>query len=553
MTGKPKRDPNESTAKPSAHINRFADASTPERSVADPEPTPPIGGPDREEDSMIHSGRPAPLGPEVKRMEKRGATAVRPLRLFLVNVARRSTTYPLTTPPMGILYLAAYLRTKFDLKIKLVNQKVENYTTQELAQEILKFEPDVVGMTVMTPAAHQLGELSRTVRQAVPQALILLGGPHTSAYQERVFDQAPDIDAAVIGEGELSFEAILNAYLDNGDFSEVPGLLWKAPDGSIVRNEGAMPLITDLDTLPMPAYDLLDVPAYWKLQSMPPIARRKYVSLVSSRGCPYKCMWCHKIFGKRFRGHSAERIVDEIEYFTKKYRINDVEFLDDIYNMDRQRVIDVAEGVHKRNLKIKFALPNAVRTDILTEDVVDAMADMNLYWCSFALETGSPRLQELTGKRLNIPKFLKGVEMCEKKGIFTNGFAMLGFPTEVEEEMRLTIDTMVNSRLHTASFFTVTPFPSTQLYDVVQERTPERLAPIKYSDTNFATIQVNLSDEPDDVLFSCQRKANREFFLRASRMFRIVRDYPQPLLLPYYLPIFLERATKGFLKRDKQC
>jgi radical SAM superfamily enzyme YgiQ (UPF0313 family) len=314
-----------------------------------------------------------------------------------------------------------------------------------------------------------------------------------------------------------------------------------------------MPLIEDLDILPMPAYDLIDLPAYWRLQSMPPVARRRYISLVSSRGCPYQCMWCHKIFGKRFRGHSAERIADEIEFFTKKYGIDDVEFLDDIFNMDRRRVIDLAPEIRRRNIKLRLALPNAVRTDILTEDVVDALVDMNLYWCSFALETGSPRLQEFTGKRLNIPKFLSGVEMAVKKRIFANGFAMLGFPTETEEEMRLTIDTMANSRLHTASFFTVTPFPNTRLYQMVKERFPERLEKIKYGDTNFAMARVNLSDVPDDVLFGCQRKANRQFFLNPGRIYRIIRDYPQPLMLPYYLPIFFERATKGFLTRDSQA
>ncbi len=477
---------------------------------------------------------------------------MKPLRLFMANVARRSTTYPLTTPPMGILALAAYLRTKFDLKIRLVNQKVENYTTQELAEEAIKFEPDVVGFTVMTPAAHQIGELTRTIRQALPKALLLLGGPHASAFEEKVLEQT-DADAAVVGEGELAMEEILKAHFGGGDFGKIPGLIWRADDGTILRNPGHMPMIEDLDSLPMPAYDLLDVPAYWKLQSMPPVARRKYISLVSSRGCPYQCMWCHKIFGKVFRGHSAERIVDEIEYFTKRYKIDDVEFLDDIFNLDRKRVIEVSEGVRKRGLKLRTALPNAVRTDILTEDVVDALADMNLYWCSFALETGSPRLQEYTGKRLNIPKFLSGIDMCVKKGIFANGFAMLGFPTETEEEMQMTIDTMNESRLHTASFFTVTPFPNTRLYQQIEEECPERLKHVQYSDTNFATIRVNLTDLPDDVLFGYQRKANRQFFLNPRRIFRIIRDYPQPMLLPYYLPIFLQRATKGFLKRDSQA
>ncbi len=474
------------------------------------------------------------------------------LRLFLANVARRSTTYPLTTPPMGILSLAAYLRTKFPLEIKLVNQKVENYTTHELASQAIQFKPDIVGFGVMTTAAHQMPELTRLVRQARPNALIVLGGPHISAFEEKVLEQV-DADVAVMGEGELSLEEVIKAHLDGGDFSTIPGLIWRNKDGAVIRNPGQMPLIDDLDILPMPAYDLIDLTKYWRLQSMPPVARRRYVSLVSSRGCPYQCMWCHKIFGKRFRGHSAERIVDEIEYFTKRYGIDDVEFLDDIFNMDRQRVVDVAEEVHRREIKLRLALPNAVRTDILTEDVVDALKSMNLYWCSFALETGSPRLQEYTGKRLNIPKFLAGVELCAKKGIFTNGFAMLGFPSESQQEMQLTIDTMANSRLHTASFFTVTPFPNTKLYQVVKERFPERLEKVNYGDTNFAMARVNLSDVPDDVLFASQRRANRQFFLNPSRIFRIIRDYPQPHMLPYYLPIFLERSTKGFLTRDSQA
>jgi anaerobic magnesium-protoporphyrin IX monomethyl ester cyclase len=453
---------------------------------------------------------------------------------------------------MGILALAAYLRTKFDLEIKLINQKVENYTTLELAEQAILFKPDIVGFGVMTTAAHQLPELTRLVREARPNALMMLGGPHISAFEEKVLEQV-DADVAVMGEGELAFEEVLKAHFDGGDFSKIPGLIWRANDGSILRNPGQMPLIEDLDTLPMPAYDLIDLSAYWRLQSMPPVARRRYISLVSSRGCPYQCMWCHKIFGKRFRGHSADRIADEIGYFTKKYAIDDVEFLDDIFNMDRRRVIDLSQEVRKRNIKLRLALPNAVRTDILTQDVVDALVDMNLYWCSFALETGSPRLQEFTGKRLNIPKFLSGVEMAVKKRIFANGFAMLGFPTETEEEMHLTIDTMANSRLHTASFFTVTPFPNTRLYQMVKERFPERLEKIKYGDTNFAMARVNLSDVPDDVLFGCQRKANRQFFLNPGRIYRIIRDYPQPFMLPYYLPIFFERATKGFLTRDSQA
>ncbi len=477
---------------------------------------------------------------------------MRKLRLFLANVGRRKVTYPLATPPMGILYLASYLRDKFDLDIKLVNQREKNLTVDELVKQVADFQADVVGFGAITTAGRTLGELTRKVRESLPEALLVVGGPHTSSFRQRVLEDTV-ADVAVMGEGELALEAVLRARFEGGDFADVPGLMWRSPDGEIVTNPGSLPLIEDLDTLPMPAYDLIDIKQYWSLQSMPPIVRRKYISLVSSRGCPYQCMWCHNIFGKRFRAHSAERMVDEIDHYIKTWGIDDVEFLDDIFNLDKKRVIEFCELVQKRNLKFKIAFPNAVRTDILTEDVVEALVDAGLYFSSFALEAGSPRIQEYTGKRLDIPKFLRGVELAVRKGVFANGFAMLGFPTETEEDLQRTLDVASDSKLHTASFFTVMPFPNTRLYDVVMQETPEKLAGIDYNDSDFALIQVNLSDVPDEVFFKYQRKANRQFFLRPSRMVRILRDYPQPHLLPYYAHIYLSRLTKGLFSRNGQA
>ena len=452
---------------------------------------------------------------------------------------------------MGILSLASYLRTKFDLDIRLVNQRADGCSEDELVQQAIEFESDIVGFGTITTCAHTLGDLTRNVREALPDALILVGGPHTSSFQARVLEDTC-ADAAVVGEGELAFEAIIRARFDGGDFSEIPGLIWRDPDGQIITNPGQMPAIEDLDTLPFPAFDLIDIRKYWRLQSMPPIARRKYISLLSSRGCPYKCIWCHKIFGKRFRAHSAERMVEEIDHYIRTWGIDDVEFLDDIFNLDHDRIIEFCELAQRRNLKFKIAFPNAVRTDILTQEMVDALVDTGLYFSSFALEAGSPRIQKYTGKNLSIPKFLAGVEMAVKRGVFANGFAMLGFPTETEEDLQQTLDVACNSKLHTASFFTVMPFPNTRLYDEVMRMHPEKLANINYDDTDFALIRVNVSDVPDHVLYAYQRRANRQFFLNPARIMRIVRDYPQPHRLPFYLPIYAHRITKGLFSRDGQ-
>lgn len=494
--------------------------------------------------SMTQSKEPASAEHVARPPKKR-------TRLFLVNVGRRKPIYPLATPPMGIMYLAAYLRERFDLEIVLINQREENLAVDEIIRQARGFDPDVIGFGAITTAVHDLAELTRKAREALPRALVLVGGPHVSAFREKVLEDT-DAHVAVLGEGERTFEAILHARLGGDDFSEIPGLIWRAPDGEIVSNPGHTLMIEDLDTLPFPAYDLIDLRKYWKLQSMPPIVRRRYASLLSSRGCPYQCMWCHNIFGKRFRRHSPERIVEEIDRHIRTWGIDDVEFLDDIFNLDKKRVVEFCELAQRRNLKFKIAFPNAVRTDILTQDVVDALVDTGMYFSSFALEAGSPRVQEYTGKRLDIPKFLKGVEMAVDRGVFANGFVMLGFPTETEEDLRQTLDVAVNSRLHTASFFTVMPFPNTRLYDEVMRLHPERLAHVDYDNTDFASIRVNLSEVPDEVFFAYQRRANRRFFMKPSRILRIIRDYPQPLLLPGYLHIYLSRLTKGAFQRNGQ-
>lgn len=471
------------------------------------------------------------------------------LRLFLVNVGERTFEYFLTTPPTGILYLAAYLRTQFDLDVQLLDQRAENCSVDEVVSRAVAFEADVVGFGCITTSAHLLGDLTRGVRDRLPNALIVLGGPHPSAFGEDAM-QGTVADLAVVGEGELTLEQIVRARLEGGDFAEIPGLIRRTPDGQIVTNPGRMPLIEDLDTLPFPAYDLIDVTKYWSLQSLAPIGRRKYISLVSSRGCPYRCMWCHDVFGKQFRYHSPERMVEEIEHYQRAYGPNEIEFLDDVFNLKRSRVIEFCRLAQSRGLKFKIAFPNALRTDILTTDVVDALADTGWYYSAFALETASPRLQEFTGKRLNIPKFLEGVEMSVGRGVFSNGLAMLGFPTETEPELRSTIDTMVDSRLHVASFFTVTPFPKTRLYEIVAQTHPEKVEGLSYAGASYAAIRVNCSDLPDDVLFAYQRKANLRFFTRPSRVYRILRDFPQRRYLPTYLPNFLMRITKGIFARD---
>ena len=470
----------------------------------------------------------------------------RPMRVMLILAGRR-TLFRWVSPPLGILQLAGYLRNRLtNLEIRVVDQRADDCTIEEVVSRAAEFAPDVVGISCTTSSSGVLGELSSSIRGALPKALLMIGGPHASAYGAELMNTACT-DCVVIGEGELMCEHVLRIWQEGSrDFSAVPGLVWRSAEGECLTNPGPAPVIQDLDTLPFPAYDLIDVRSYWRLWSMsmlpPP---RRYVSMFTSRGCPYRCIYCHEIYGKRFRAQSPERIVAEMEHYVRTYGIKEVEFFDDIFNLNGRRVIEFSELVRRRNLRVSISFPNALRADILTEDVADALVAAGTRESALALETGSPRIQELIQKRLNIPRYMEGVAMLAKRRVFTYAFLMFGFPTETAADMQMTVDVVRRSKLHVAYAFVVTPYPKTELFDLVMRLAPGKLAGIDYAGTDLSFYPcVNLSEVSDKVLAAYTRKAYSALFLNPFRALRMVRDFPRPWSVVRYAPGVLLNLTR---------
>jgi anaerobic magnesium-protoporphyrin IX monomethyl ester cyclase len=469
---------------------------------------------------------------------------MRPLKIFLASLGFRRTVLG-TIPPLGIMYLAAYLRAKLKLEIRIVNQKLNNMPDVEIVKQAKEFGADLVGLSMLTTNAYSLPYITSNLKAALPDALIAIGGPHVSAFGAKALE-GNLADVAVPYEGELAFEAVINAYFGGGNMAAVAGIFRRIED-KIVTNPGMIQLIEDLDSLPFPAYDLIDIRSYWSARVMNISMRKKYISLFSSRGCPFKCIYCHRIFGDKLRIHSAQRVIEEMKFYIKNYGVDCFEFEDDIFNHDKKRLLEICELIGKLDTKIGLSFPNGLRVDRLNESSIDALADAGMYYCSCPLESGSPRIQNLIEKNLNIPKYLENVKYMASKKIFTLGFTLMGFPTETEEDIKQTIETACMSRLHAASFWTLIPFPKTRVYDIVMNNNPEKLKGFNYNDNEFPYIQFNFSDMPDERLFYYQRKAHRDFYINPSRIARIVRDYPQKQRLHMYIPEFFKRLSKGVI------
>jgi anaerobic magnesium-protoporphyrin IX monomethyl ester cyclase len=452
------------------------------------------------------------------------------MRVLLILAGRR-TWFKWVSPPLGILQLAGYLRSRFkNLEIRVVDQRATDFTIEEVVSRAVEFAPDVVGFSCTSPNCNTLVALSSGVRRALPKALLMMGGPHASAFGAELMDTTC-ADCVVVGEGELTCEHVLRIWQEGSrDFSAVPGLAWRSAEGECLMNPGPAPVIQDLDALPFPAYDLIDLRSYWRLWSMsmmpPP---RRYVSMFTSRGCPWKCIYCHDIFGKRFRAQSPERIVDELEHYVRTYGIKEVEFFDDIFNLHGRRVIEFSELVRRRNLRVSISFPNALRADILTPEVADALVAAGTRESALALETGSPRIQELIQKRLNIPKFIEGVAMLTDRRVFTWGFLMFGFPTETAADMQMTVDVVRRSKLHVVYPWVVTPYPKTELFDLAMRLKPAKMASIDYAGSDYVRYPcVNLSEVSDKLLEHYLFKSFPVLFANPVRALRIVRDFPRP-------------------------
>jgi radical SAM superfamily enzyme YgiQ (UPF0313 family) len=183
---------------------------------------------------------------------------MRPLKIFLASLGFRRSVLGVT-PPLGIMYIAAYLRQKLNVEIRIVNQKISNMPNDELVKQAKEFGADVVGLSMLTTNAYSLPYITSNLKVALPDALIVIGGPHVSALGAKSLEDNL-ADVAVPYEGELAFEALINAYLGGGDTADVPGIFRRTEDG-VVTNPGIIPFVEDLDSFPFPAYDLIDLKA----------------------------------------------------------------------------------------------------------------------------------------------------------------------------------------------------------------------------------------------------------------------------------------------------
>ena len=446
-------------------------------------------------------------------------------RVILIRT-RRETPLEMgdgVSPPMGLLCLAAYARRERPGKddFFLVDERVHKKSLSEWADIIREWRPDGIAISSLTVETDRLAALVPYFKKNFPQIPLFLGGPHASAAGPDLLNRIP-VDFVVAGEGEKSFISLLEMLEQGRPYpaTQVSGLAFTDESGQIVHWPCNQDLL-DAEDLPLPAWDLIDLKDYQDLPHMTPFnGKRLYAPLITSRGCPYHCIYCHEIFGKKFRPRTAVQVADEIEFLITHHGVHEFEVYDDVFNLDKKRVLAICAEIKKRGLETSFSFPNGVRSDILDREVLEALASVGTFHVAFAVESASPRIQKLANKNVQLEKVQENIAIASELGIFCWGFFMLGFPTETRSEIWKTMLWAWKSPLHGAFFFIVIPQEGTVL---AQEYVLNRPAEQKGKTHDYFDARVSLAQVSAMELWFSQSMAYVLFLMAPRRLMVIYR------------------------------
>jgi anaerobic magnesium-protoporphyrin IX monomethyl ester cyclase len=371
--------------------------------------------------------------------------------------------------PLGLMSLASYLKEQFGnlIETQIYNSTVDFKDNAQIEELIRTENPDIVGIRGLTKHQKEFQEISRIAR-ANSNALIIGGGPYVSSDPNRGLADS-DIDLAVLGEGEMTLVEIVDRTINGRPLDNIRGTAVRN-DGTIVEAEGRE-LIVNLDSLPFPSYDSIDLEKYSQFLSYG-FNKRKQGVINTSRGCTFGCDFCHNIFGKRFRGRSAENIFQELGQLHER-GVEDFYFVDDNFNLDRERALQLFGKISSSDLKDKVRLyfVNGLRGDLVDHEFIDKMVDAGTIWVSYAIESASPRLQREMGKNLDLEKVRDAIEYSASKGIIVNYWGVLGHPEETIEEAESTIKFMEDLPPSVIPLlFSMKAYPGSELHKKSGER-----------------------------------------------------------------------------------
>jgi anaerobic magnesium-protoporphyrin IX monomethyl ester cyclase len=373
------------------------------------------------------------------------------MRALLVN-----PYYPIDetpSPPLGLAFIAAALE-KAGIEVKVLDYVVFPYSQAKLAAELKTFRPAFMGLTAVTMTLDNAMAVVQDAKAAEPGLITVMGGPHVTFRARKTLAEHPELDAVVLGEGEETVVDLARAIENGQAWHSIKGLVFR--NGPEIVDTGHKPPGIDIDTLPLPARHLLPLGRYRALNLA--------ISMTTSRGCPFKCIFCvgRKMVGAKVRYRNPVRVVDEMVSLAA-YGFSQINLADDLFTANAAHCKAVCAEILKRGLKIKWT--SFARVDTVSLEVLERMKAAGCTAVSFGVETGSPAILKTIRKGITLDQVVAAVNLCTQAGLLPHASFILGLPGETEQtlEETLAFGRHLEELGVSYGFHLLAPFPGTEV------------------------------------------------------------------------------------------
>ncbi len=436
------------------------------------------------------------------------------MRVTFLNPLKTNSKYKflgVVAPSLGIGYMAAVLEEN-GIDVDVLDASALDMGYSDIEKEMKKRNSDVVAITALTPTIGVALDSADAVRNALPNAKIVLGGYHPTFNYEEVIEE-DNVDIIVRGEGEYTMLELVQALEKNEDLTKVKGLAFKNEDDELIVTP-ERPVIENLDELPFPAYHLLPMNKYKLLNISTNIA-----TMITTRGCSMQCSFCSSaaLHGKKMRRRSVNNVVDEIEHLLNDFEhIDTIAFMDDTFTLNKSYVKEFCEEIKRRNLDFWWGCTS--RVDSIDEELLKIMKDSGCITLYFGVESADQQMLDKMNKNITVEKTINAFKLSRKIGIRTIASCVLGMPDDTKENMKKTIKFVKKLKPSYAVYSLATPYPGTRFY---KESFEKNLVKIK--DWSKFTLIEPIMDTVDcskKELRKIQTKAFIGFYLRPGYLIR---------------------------------
>ncbi len=449
------------------------------------------------------------------------------MKITLINPYVPNDTFgtatPWEVPQLGIGYIAAVLEQN-GYHVKIIDAYILKIQIPHLLSIIKSEKPDIIGITSNIYTAKYACYTAYKLKRDFPPIPIIMGGAYpTVAFQLLLENHFADF--VVIGEGEKTIINLLEEFQKTKPaYRNVLGIAF-IDHGAIIKTPGR-PFIEDLDSLPFPAWHLF--PPLKHYSNLRGVTKKPYLPIMTSRGCPYECIWCTKyVHGRKSRTRSSESILAEIKYFVNKFGVKEFAIMDDNFTVSPKRVKEVCVLLLKEKIQVSINLYNGIRADAISGDILKFLQAAGLNRVTVGVEAGNDCMLKSIKKHLTLAQARTAVKVIKSHHLLCDAYFILGLPEDTPRTMLQTIEFAKELDPTHAYFFIMTPFLGTELYDIVQ-RTATVIKPYKFGipfhivegEAVYATKNFTL--ERVEAIF---RHAYKSFYLRPKKVLELIRDY----------------------------